>query len=198
MPTGYTAAVQDGKITEFSMFALQCARAFDALIDMRNEPPGAPVPDRLEPHTSYYDDLIAAATARLTETRGLTEEECTKRATAAHADALDQHRQRQRERVEQRIRYEVMLTKVEAWEPPTPDHVGLRDFMVSQLRESIRFDCDGMKWSDPQLQSPEDWCAAMITSAERDLEYGTDKRREEIERTEKRNQWLTDLRASLT
>ena len=35
MPTGYTAAVCSGEITEIKDFALSCARAFGALITMR-------------------------------------------------------------------------------------------------------------------------------------------------------------------
>lgn len=37
MPTGYTASVQEGKVTEFRDFAMECARAFGALVMMRDE-----------------------------------------------------------------------------------------------------------------------------------------------------------------
>ena len=55
MPTGYTAAVKDG-IT-FEQFAWSCARAFGALIDMRDSPTGAPIPQRFEP--SQYNAVEA-------------------------------------------------------------------------------------------------------------------------------------------
>jgi hypothetical protein len=38
MPTGYTAGVADGTITEFREYALLCARAFGACIMLRDEP----------------------------------------------------------------------------------------------------------------------------------------------------------------
>lgn len=61
MPTGYTAAVCDGKITEFPAFALQCARAFGALITMRDDAMNAPIPEEIKPDTSYYDKNISEA-----------------------------------------------------------------------------------------------------------------------------------------
>ena len=45
MPTGYTADIQDGKITTLREYALSCARAFGALIMMRDDPHDAPIAD---------------------------------------------------------------------------------------------------------------------------------------------------------
>lgn len=53
MPTGYTYPVCEGKITEFPDFALSCARAFGALISMREEPMDAPLPDEIAASTNY-------------------------------------------------------------------------------------------------------------------------------------------------
>ncbi len=47
MPTGYTDAVKDG-IT-FDQFVLGCARGMGALVMMRDEPSGTPIPERFEP-----------------------------------------------------------------------------------------------------------------------------------------------------
>ena len=43
MATGYTFNVVDGQITTLSDFAMQCARAFGLLIDMRDAPSDAPM-----------------------------------------------------------------------------------------------------------------------------------------------------------
>lgn len=40
MPTGYTDAIKDG--ISFNQFILSCARAFGALITMRDEPSSVP------------------------------------------------------------------------------------------------------------------------------------------------------------
>ena len=64
MPTGYTASVADGRVTEFAPFALQCARAMGALIMMRDEPHDAPIPERFEA-SDYYSKSLAEARERL-------------------------------------------------------------------------------------------------------------------------------------
>lgn len=48
MPTGYTADVQSGKVTDFAEYAMNCARAFGALVLMRDDPSDADIPERFE------------------------------------------------------------------------------------------------------------------------------------------------------
>ena len=37
MPTGYTAGIADGTITNFEQYALRCIRAFGATMHLRDE-----------------------------------------------------------------------------------------------------------------------------------------------------------------
>ena len=122
MPTGYTADVQDGKITEFSEFALQCARAFGALIMMRDEPMGATIPDEFKPD-SYYIKALADAREELAKVRALSLAECKEEAKKLYEKQVQERDDRlERHRVEG-ARYRAMLAKVNAWQPPTPDHI---------------------------------------------------------------------------
>lgn len=196
MPTGYTAAVQDGTITDFPAFAMQCARAFGALITMRDDPFDAPVPERFEPRTSYHDERLAAASAALTELRALTPEQAEDRAYQAWKTATARHMDRERECAAQRERYEAMLAKVLAWDPPSPDHTELRTFMADQLRQSIDFDCGHSSPAPGRMMGPA-WLAAEMAAAERDLAYHAKARAEEVDRAAGRTRWVAALRASL-
>ena len=60
MPTGYTADVMDGKVTDFKLFAMQCARAFGALVIMRDEPLNAEIPDEFSPSNYHFQELEQA------------------------------------------------------------------------------------------------------------------------------------------
>ena len=60
MPTGYTLELYDGKDITFEEFVLKCARAFGALINMRDEPRDAPIPERFEPSYYHLKELIKA------------------------------------------------------------------------------------------------------------------------------------------
>lgn len=199
MPTGYTADVQSGKITEFEDFVWCCARGMGALIMMRDEPWGVPIPERFEPSTKYHDEALAAAKARLDELRGmslLAVREAAQQAYAERVKADDDYRAR---KDEQRERYKAMLAKVEAWEPPTQDHTGFKRFMTEQLVESIDFDCSpGGLFDPPKKMEPGEWHEAEVAKAMRDIEYHSSARAAEVERTEGRNQWLSALRSSLT
>lgn len=199
MPTGYTAAVQSGKITEFNDFAMQCARAFGALVMMRDEPSSAAIPERLEPSTKYHDDAISTAEARLAELAAMGPLHVREAALQAHAIAYSEWDRSQQERKAQKARYEAMLSKVDAWKPPTPEHHDMKKFMRDQLTDSIQFDCGTSPGFDdkPKTLEPAAWVVQQVEKAQRDLAYHRKARAEEIRRTESRNEWLTALRASL-
>ena len=71
MPTGYTAGVQDGTVTDFSEFALQCARNFGALVTMRDDPWSTPIPERFEA-SEYARTAVVEAQQKLDEFHKLT------------------------------------------------------------------------------------------------------------------------------
>lgn len=194
MPTGYTAAVQDGSITTLHEFALQCARGMGALIMMRDEPWGAPIPEKFEPSTKYYDEALAKARAELAEVTSLSNAECEARAKAEHEKAEQAWAEYVAGKRASRERYEAMLAQVEAWDT---DAEGIKEFMLSQLRESITFDCGDYAPSVSALPSPDEWRAERMKSLAKDIGYHEERRAAEIARTEARNRWLTALRASL-
>lgn len=90
-----------------------------------------------------------------------------------------------------------MLAKAEAWTPPTTEHLGLQDFMVKQLSESIDFDCGGTWEPDATPETPDEWLAREIVAATNAIERHTDEHRLDVERTEGRTAWVRALRESL-
>lgn len=194
MPTGYTSDIKDG--ISFEQFVWTCARGFGALVLMRDEPLGAPIPARFEP-SPYYAESVTKAETALAKFRALTTEQASAECVAEHQAALQSWAQRCEEKKALREKYLRMLAKVKEWQPPTPEHVGLRDFMVQQLTDSMDWDCSTKYDTRPEAMTTEAWLAAVIQRAERDLERAKESLREEIERTEGRNQWLKALRESV-
>lgn len=197
MPTGYTAGVQDGSIATFREFAMQCARAFGACIMMRDDPMDKAIPETFEPDTRYHDEALARARATLDEMAQLTLAECEERARVEHQENVTSWYARRDKREEQRRRYQQMLEQVDAWTPPTPDHVEMRSFMQQQLRKSIDFDCRDSYDTEPVRATGADWRAARIKNAERDIAYHEKSRAEEIDRARQRTAWVNALRESL-
>lgn len=194
MPTGYTAAIENG-IT-FEQFALSCSRAFGALIEMRDEPLSAPIPEEFELPT-YHKDALEGAQARLAELLAITPERAAEEAAREHEAKLESHRQAVEKKEQLEKKYRAMLDDVAAWVPPSEDHKELKEFMIRQLFESIKFDCDTSYLKEPLLLPVAEWLERQIKACENDVAYHTDEQAKDVERTKTRNEWLRALRGSL-
>lgn len=195
MATFYTAAVQSGDVTDFAAFAMQCARAMGVAITLRDEPAGVQLPDSFAVD-DYYVKAEEDARADLDAAMAMTLEEATEECERSYRKACEYWAERAKENVAQRTHYEAMLAKVLAWNPPTPDHVGLKQFMESQLRESIDFDCS-YEPVVPVKASPESWLDTHRAECHRNLVRSRKSLAEEMERTAKRNDWIREFKASL-
>lgn len=195
MPTGYTAGVQDGKVTSFAEFAMNCARAFGALVELRDAP-SAPIPQKFKP-SSYHEKALADAQATLKDLHGMSDTAADVAASKEYRDAISGWDQTERENTQSRNRYNAMLAQVITWNPPSPDHVELKKFMVQQLTESLKFDCgDRNDWKPKRLNGSA-WLEKKIASTERGVEYHTKGLADDIKRAEERTQWVQQLRDSL-
>ncbi len=202
MPTGYTAKLHDGKPITFREFALDCSRAFGALIHMRDENQDTEI--KLREVRSYYSQHIKEFETEIELLSGMTplaiELEHAK-AMDALAQAAADDRKKSNER---RVRYQSMLDEVTAWEPPTPDHVEMKKFMVQQITDSMKFDCpddDREGYHERQaknaLRNPMSWHADRLANAYRSLDRARENLVEEQQRVADANRWVMDLMESL-
>jgi hypothetical protein len=194
MPTGYTALVAEGQITTLRDFALTCARSMGALIRMRDEPYNTAIPTELGVDVAHYDDDIndyleeLAVLDRATpeELQTLFEEENAeiraRRERALHRDAVTKER------------YEAMIAKVEAWQGAPG---GLKEFMLQQLVDSIKYDIPVSDYHEAENESFDEWLDDTRKYLLRSIERTKHDRQEEIERTRECNEWLQQLHRSL-
>lgn len=194
MPTGYTADIAKG--ISFQQYALGCARAFGALILMRDEPSDAPIPERFEP-SDYHVKALAAAKAELARYEAMTLAEAALAADSAYESEVASCKARRAEYTELRNKYNAMLAQVVQWEPPTPDHVKYKEFMIEQLRSSIDGDCNESYITEPTKASAIVWQASQEAIARCNVAYHEKEMAKEVERTENRNAWIKALRDSL-
>lgn len=200
MPTGYTATLYEGKPQTFEEFVWSCARAFGALMTMRDDSLDAPIPQAFEPST-YHAEAIDKAERRLMEVDLWTDDEAEVEAERDWNDRLKAIRKAESDRYAIKVRYEAMLARVEAWEAPTAEHVGLKEFMAEQLRRAIDFDTGtrpSSEWLGGTVRlTAAEYRAQQIERAERDIGYHTAEHEKELERTRTRNEWVAALRESL-
>ena len=194
MPTGYTAAVVDGKVSEFSKFAMSCARAFGACIDMRDDPMDAEIPQEFKP-SSYHQEQLDEAKSKLERLQNLHLEQARVEAQVDYDKAFADHTKYMNDLALENKRIDTMIEKVKAWVPPTSDHTELKDFMLGQLRISKH---DPQYYSAfPKLQSGADWLQNQLTKAKRDVAYHTEELEKDVRRANERTLWVKRLRESL-
>lgn len=197
MPTGYTAAIEKG-IT-FEQYALDCARAFGALVHMRDEPHGTPIPDEIQPGT-YNLNAFTKASTELGELDRLTMGEAEARAKEAFTAQVKDLTERIRAKQELRRKYEDMLAKAEAYVSPSPDHDNFKAFMCSQIRESIEFDCSDYYEKELRgavLKTGKEWLDSERERVEWSRNYHWEAHQKKLERVRKVNEWVRLLRESL-
>jgi hypothetical protein len=201
MPTGYTQSIQDG--ISFERFALTCARAFGACIMMRDDPLDAPIPEKFEPN-NYYERLWLRDEVRLQEILALTDEQAQAAAEEEAAKTVAQYQKMIDEALQQKDKYVAMLEKVQAWEPPTPEHQPLKDFMISQINDSLKWDCNDDRIASYQefidelkIMNGAEWKTRQIMYLTDSIAQYKEKQRQENERTASRSEWVAQLRASL-
>lgn len=196
MPTGYTADVANGKITDFTEYALQCARAFGACIMLRDEPMSSEIPE-FEP-SDYNAKALAKAEHDLSQFLAMDETQRRELHATEHAKNIEAAERVIADKKEQQQRYETMLAKAKEFKSPSADHDNYAKFLVSQLEESIQWDC-GTSYYD-EMKEPmtfEAWQSKRIEDLHRDIEYHRKAHREEVERTESRNRWVRQLKEAL-
>lgn len=197
MPTGYTASIKDG-IT-FKQFALNCARNFGALIDMRDKPMSDEIPEKFE-GTNYYLENLTNSKEKLAIILALSDEECEEKAVEEFTKEQERRAKITRKEIELRAQYKDMLKQVRNWHPPSVDHNGLKKFMESQILESIKFDCSLMSHyeDDPVIKlTDNEWRNEEIKSTAKNIEYYVKEHDKEVERNDSKNKWVSRLRNSL-
>ena len=193
MPTGYTAKVQDG--ATFEEFVWGCARAFGALIEMRDDAMDTPIPEQFEP-SSYNTKRLAETKAELTRVLAMSDTDCATEAKAEYDKARQYKIEADAKDTQTAERYNAMIARVDDWEPPTPEHVELKRFMLQQLNESVRFDC-GYERKEPKPFTAQEWRTQKLEQLRRDVVYHQKEHEAELERTASRNKWIADLRESV-
>jgi hypothetical protein len=193
MATGYTTGIKDG--ISFEEYALKCARAFGALAEMRDAPWDAEIPDKFEP-SSYHKESLERAEKALLDFKP-EEIDAEFRAQREYDKAVENRLKRLQETTDLERKYRAMLEKVRAYVPPSEDHVGYKEFMESQITQSIDFDCGTSYFTHPVKLSGEEWLEEELKRLQRDAENAREHYRKEIELCEGRTKWVRLLKKSL-
>jgi hypothetical protein len=195
MPTGYTAKLMsEGE--SFEKFVMRCARAFGALVEMRDEPWGAEIPERFEPSCHCFNKKHEAE-VEYTRLSLMSEVEREAFGIAKQTDEVRRYQETIEREKSENQRLDEMAGLVKAWNAPK-DHEELKSFMLQQIETSRNYIDHWHKLlTNTQSQTPIAFFVAALSAAARDIGYYEVEQQKEIERVEGRNLWLSALRASI-
>lgn len=203
MPTGYTAGIIDGKITTFQQFAKLCMRAFGATIHMRDEDLGIEyTPDK---PSDYYPKEIAKTKKKISALEVATDKKLVADYKKELATSKAYHLNSIEKAKANKKTLEKMLAEVNAWQPPTAEHIGLKDFMIQQLTSTINYD-GSTKYHEAALVEisdklssikPDSIRAEKLSEAHKHMAYCQTENKNEVERVTERNKWVDDLLNSI-
>lgn len=195
MPTGYTYKIKDG--ISFKEYAMICARAFGATIAMRDDSMDDSIPEKFEAST-YNKDNIFRYEKELKELMNMSIDVANQEAEKEYQKALKSKERLLEENNDLKEKYERMLSCAMKWQYPSPEHKQFKDFMVSQIEDSIEADCgDSYLIRDVKKLTGEEWLKLEIERVKRSIEYHSKEWLKEVERTDGRNLWIKQLRNSL-
>lgn len=163
---------------------------------MRDEPFDAPIPDEVLPSQHSAERAIAAE-AEFERIQRMSDDEIrAQRAAAIESERKSWDDYAKRTETENAI-FAKMRAAVVAWQVSTPNHEGLRRFMLEQLDTSMMH---LSKRSDDQSVEPlpvSELRAQMLGEAKREWEYHKEQYTEEVRRATERTEWIRALKASL-
>lgn len=199
MPTGYTAGILDGSIKNFSQFAKKCMRAFGAASHMRDDESSKPYEPRIP--STYHKECMEEAIKELEIANSITEKDIIEKIKNDRSKNRKYHLGKIKEINENKIKIDSIIKYAETWTPPTDEHQNFKKFMLQQLIDTKKWDCD-TKYHDDALKEMEvidveKERRSMIESAEYDIEYHTKEYKEEIKRCNEANKWAEDLLKSI-
>ena len=203
MPTGYTAGVVDGSIKSFQEFAKLCIRNFGAAIHMRDEPmdkeyypciPSNYHRDEFEKKQKYLEEIFATSDIELAK----------KRQSEIKKD-IQYHSDRIKEVKEVKQRLQNLLKEAEEFIPPTKAHENFKQFMMHQLRMTIKQDGD-YSYHEIKLKELEDeynhfnvkeYRNEIINTTLKDMIYHLIEYKKEVNRCNEHNAWVNQLLEAL-
>jgi hypothetical protein len=197
MPTGYTGYINEAGAT-FEKFVMRCARSRGAFVMMREDPLDAPIPADLNKPSDYHKTELAKAEKEWEDFLKLSLEDAAKLSDEEYKRESEKFAGYEKKHQLLKKKYVAMLQKVKAWIPPTEDHEDLKEFMISQINQSIDHDCSPFPESVlPKRMTATEWSDKKRDKIRRSINYHREELCKEIQRCNDRNDYVQKLVASL-
>lgn len=197
MPTGYTSSIKDD--ISFEDFVLRCARAFGPCVHQRDS--NASERPKLRTPNEYHKDQLDETKALLETLNKMGGSNRIEYGKSEIQKDIDNFRKNMNEVILLKTKYENMLNSINNWTPPTPEHIELKKFMIDQITQSIKFDCNVSNYIETldklSKENPLDRYNTNLNRAISDINFFENDCNEELSKVSEANKWILDLYSSL-
>lgn len=195
MANGYTWPVKDGSVTELKDFVLRCARSIGYFYQQRDDAADRP----LRPYEidKRYYDAVREAEELLAKYRAMSLDDFQEFADADYAERVKANEDCAKIDAQTLARFVAMREKVEAWKPPTPEHVDLKRLMLDEINSAITYEGDPTPPRVVERHTPEYMRKMHVEMAEESLRRASQMLKREHERKAKVDAYLKALLESL-
>jgi hypothetical protein len=164
---------------------------------MQDLPWDAPIPEHV-PLDNSIMPKIQAAHDRLVQLLEMLPTEAEDLSRLEYLSAKTKRQEMLKAAKVRLVFYNEMMTKVKAWQAPTPEHENFKEFLVQELLSSIAVDCDTKSLGDEPAQiSGEIWREYQIKLVRAELEYLNKAQAHADTQAFDDDAWLARLRLSL-
>lgn len=194
MPTGYTAGILDGTIKDFNGFAKLCIRAFGATMHMRDD--SFDVEYKKAEPGDYYSTQLEKAKQDLIDIEKLTDSEIIDKQKSDLLKSKNRHIKYIEDAKLNEAKLNSILKDVSTWIPPTDNHKEIKNFMINQINETIKFDCSHESYEEKlneiELElsnlDASKYRESLIKQANWSIDYNTEHK--EIKRCNEANEFV--------
>jgi hypothetical protein len=195
MPTGYTAAAIDRRMS-FKDFALRCARAFGACVELRDDSLDTPLPDEFKP-SAYHIEAKASAEKELARLVAMKPTEAAAYGAKVKAESIANYERWEAKNKAENVYLKALRADVESWKPPTSEHEGMKKFMLEQIDVSMNGDYYTEALVEAKAKDADAYFRDALEAARESVEYHAKEDAKERERASGRTDWIKQLRESL-
>lgn len=199
MATYYTNKIIDGEITTVEDFVKICAGEFGVTIDVGDigtEPKY--VPKKVD---SFYGVRIEECKRKLDELGEMSDEEIIANREEELQHGIEICRNKIRLAEKNATTLVNFIKEIFDWDPPTKEHYKLKEFMINQLHDTIKHDCDiehfrynlSELYQESFTLDAENIRKTLMTKINDDLKYYVELFERETNRATETNIWAEQL-----
>lgn len=192
MPTGFTEPIYNGEDITFEQFANSCLRNFGIYLRFKNQCLSRyEIPNKIRP-SDYCKKRYEKAKAEYEEHLATpkTKEELEAEYYIYVNDVIKGNENRVKKNEALKNRYNAMLSKVRSWVPPSEDYNVIKEFMESQLINSLDFDCRHVYVED--IMPKDEWIQKQSNRTDliESMKYNLEHYNKSVVAAENDTQWL--------